>query len=53
MHNKLTDAQAYYNYRPSCASLVVEQTFGCHLACCILHICIVQLISTIQSVHRK
>ena len=27
-HNKLTDAQAYYNYRHSSARIVVEQTFG-------------------------
>ena len=27
-HNKLTDAQAYYNYRHSGARMVVEQTFG-------------------------
>ena len=27
-HNKLTDAQAYYNYRLSSARMVVEQTFG-------------------------
>ncbi|XP_068728082.1 uncharacterized protein [Montipora capricornis] len=27
-HNKLTDAQAYYNYRHSSARMVVEQTFG-------------------------
>ena len=27
-HNKLTDAQAYYNYWHSSARMVVEQTFG-------------------------
>ena len=27
-HNKLTDAQAYYNYRHSSARMVVVQTFG-------------------------
>lgn len=27
-HNKLTDAEAYYNYRHSSARMIVEQTFG-------------------------
>ena len=28
IHNKLRDAQAYYNYRHSSARMVIEQTFG-------------------------
>lgn len=27
-HNRLTDEQAYYNYRHSCARMIVEQTIG-------------------------
>ena len=27
-HNKLTDAQAYFNYQLSSARMVVDQTFG-------------------------